>query len=165
MILELEPVFNNIGFEKSFDYELMPEDFEINGINPFLKPVTVKGSVRNSAGVVEIRAEAVAQMQLFCDRCATEILQKLTVPVNHVLVTKLNDEDNDDFLVVGDMRFNLDPLVREDLLLELPTKVLCKDNCKGICPQCGKNLNDGPCSCEKPIDPRLEALRQLLDNN
>lgn len=165
MIIELEPVFNNIGYEKSFDYELITEDCQITGINPFIKPIAVKGFVRNRAGIVEIKAQAIADMQLFCDRCAVEIHKKLIVPINHVLVTKLNNEDNDDFLVVGDMRFDLDPLAREDILLELPTKVLCRDDCKGLCPQCGKNLNQEPCSCEKPIDPRLEALRQLLDNN
>ncbi len=164
MIIELEPVFNNIGFEKSFDYELELSDCESGGVNTFVKPVTVKGSIRNSAGIVELKAKAEAEMKLMCDRCASEILRKLIVPINHVLVLKLNDENNDDFIVVEDMRFNLDPLVREDILLELPTKVLCSDDCKGICVQCGKNLNEGPCSCQKPIDPRLEALKQLLDN-
>ena len=50
-----------------------------------------------------------------------------------------------------------------DLVLELPLRYLCKPDCKGLCCRCGKNLNDGPCGCQKEIDPRLAALRQLLD--
>ena len=51
----------------------------------------------------------------------------------------------------------------EDVVLNLPSKVLCKDDCKGLCPQCGKNLNDGPCDCKEPVDPRLAGLLELLN--
>ena len=53
--------------------------------------------------------------------------------------------------------------MREELLLFFPTKMLCKPDCKGLCCKCGKNLNDGPCDCQKDVDPRLESLLQLLD--
>ena len=59
---------------------------------------------------------------------------------------------------------DLDELVMSDLLLTLPMKHLCREDCKGLCAQCGKNLNEGDCGCiKKPVDPRLEALRKLLD--
>jgi uncharacterized protein len=58
----------------------------------------------------------------------------------------------------------LDEIVTEDVFLNLPAKFLCSDDCKGMCFKCGKDLNSGSCSCEKDIDPRLEALKQLLDN-
>mgnify|MGYP001091754997 FL=1 len=61
---------------------------------------------------------------------------------------------------------DLEELARTDILLELPTKVLCSEDCKGLCSQCGKNLNEGECSCEKKqIDPRLAILSQLLDQD
>ena len=87
----------------------------------------------------------------------------MLVPLEHVLLTHLDEEDTGEFIVVEGMRLDLTALVREDLLLALPAKFLCREDCKGLCPMCGKNLNDGSCSCKKPIDPRLEALRQLLD--
>jgi uncharacterized protein len=62
------------------------------------------------------------------------------------------------------MRLNLDELVEEDVNLALPTKYLCKDDCKGLCSSCGKNLNNGQCDCKAPIDPRMEALLQLLED-
>ena len=99
-----------------------------------------------------------------CDRCASSIDRVFTVPVSHTLVTSLNDEENDELILVEDMHFELDPLVREDIFLTLPSKILCKEDCKGVCQFCGANLNEGQCSCKKPVDPRLEALKQLLDN-
>ncbi|MBR3755030.1 MAG: DUF177 domain-containing protein, partial [Clostridia bacterium] len=58
-----------------------------------------------------------------------------------------------------------DELVTEDILLGLPTRHLCKEDCKGVCQYCGKNLNHDSCSCSAPLDPRLAVLKQLLDNN
>ena len=79
-----------------------------------------------------------------------------------MLISHLNDEDNDEFILVEDMKLDLDSLVREDMILALPAKILCRDDCKGLCQYCGKNLNLGSCSCKKPIDPRLQALADLL---
>ena len=82
----------------------------------------------------------------------------------HVLVNALNDEENDTFLLVENESIELDDLLREDILLELPTKFLCKPDCKGLCPQCGKNLNEGKCGCSaRQVDPRLEILKKLID--
>ena len=69
----------------------------------------------------------------------------------------------DDYIVLPDLVLDLDALAEEDVVLNLPSKVLCKDDCKGLCPQCGKNLNDGPCDCKEPVDPRLAGLLELLN--
>ena len=59
----------------------------------------------------------------------------------------------------------LKELVLSDLLLNLPMKHLCREDCKGLCPGCGVNLNREPCRCKKQVDPRWAALEQLLDKN
>lgn len=164
MILDLEPIFNNEGMVKEFDYELDLSDRELSGVMPFTSPVKVSGSVGNYTGIVEMRADATFSLDLDCDRCAKPISVPLQIRIFHTLVTHLNDESNDELLLVNELRFDLDELVTEDIFLDLPAKFLCSEDCKGICPKCGKDLNEGSCSCEKEIDPRLEALKQLLDN-
>jgi len=164
MFIELEPIFNNEGSRFAFDYELDLSAYEFGICRPFLKPVRVYGEIGNFTGIVKIRAKALVKMQTECDRCACDIEKLITVPVEHILVTHLNDEENDDFLLIDNLRFELDPLAIEDIFLALPAKILCKSDCKGLCSNCGENLNNGQCSCPKPIDPRLEALKQLLDN-
>jgi uncharacterized protein len=70
-------------------------------------------------------------------------------------------EDADEELFDG-KTIDLDPIVREQVLLALPMDVVCKDDCKGLCPQCGQNLNEKKCGCEpKFVDPRLAALKDI----
>jgi uncharacterized protein len=68
--------------------------------------------------------------------------------------------DLDVFPFDGD-RIDLEPLFREQFVLSVPYAPLCTEDCKGLCPQCGIDLNTGTCKCEKPIDPRLAALKGL----
>jgi len=58
-------------------------------------------------------------------------------------------------------KIDLEPLFREQFVLAIPYAPLCREDCKGLCPQCGIDRNTGTCSCEKPIDPRLAALKGL----
>lgn len=75
------------------------------------------------------------------------------------------DEPEDANLFQGDA-FSVDELVRDQLLLALPQKLLCTPGCKGICPRCGANLNKGSCGCPQgDVDPRLLPLMDLLDSD
>ena len=164
MFIELEPIFNNIGESFSFDYELDLSDCEYDGIFPFKAPVMVKGVVKNTAGIVVIEMKVKVFYDGLCDRCAESVKREMDYVFSHTLVSTLNNEENDELMLIEDMHFNLDPLVTEDIFLSLPTKILCSEDCKGLCPKCGVNLNLGKCSCKKEIDPRLAALKELLDN-
>ena len=164
MILDLEPIFNNEGMVKQFNYELDLSEQELNGSKPFASPVKISGHAGNYTGIVELHATADFTLETACDRCAKPISLPLATKIFHTLVTSLNDETNDELLLVNELRFNLDELITEDIFLDLPSKLLCSEDCKGVCPRCGKDLNQGSCSCEKEVDPRLAALKQLLDS-
>ena len=72
-------------------------------------------------------------------------------------------DDELDVTYLEEGRINTDHLLRENILLSLPVQPLCREDCRGLCPRCGANLNQGACSCrETPADPRFEALRKLL---
>jgi uncharacterized protein len=69
----------------------------------------------------------------------------------------------DDLTISDDVHLDLTPVVREDFLLSIPMHALCQPDCKGLCPQCGANWNEGPCDCrDEQIDPRMQVLAQLL---
>ena len=71
--------------------------------------------------------------------------------------------ENDDYIFIEDNKLDLLPPVEEQMMLEMPSKTLCREDCLGLCPKCGKNLNEGPCTCEKhETDPRLAVLKTLL---
>ncbi len=163
MILELQNLFQNSGEQLPFDTQFDFTQVDWNGLRPFVSPVYVQGLFRNEAGVVSVDMRVQFHFSAPCDRCAAEVDRAYDFRFRHLLADHLNDEDNDDFLLVEGMRLDLEDFVREDIFLALPTKFLCREDCKGLCPQCGKNLNDGSCSCKKPVDPRLAVLQQLLD--
>ena len=86
-----------------------------------------------------------------------------SVSYSHILVLSLNREDNDELIVIPDGQLDLAELAGADILLELPTSMVCDEGCKGLCPECGANLNEGDCGCRPSAgDPRLAKLRELL---
>ena len=164
MFIALESMFGG-GVERlplNCEFDFSRE--ELNGVFPFTTPVSLKGEIKNIAGVVTVEAQIKAQLQIFCDRCAEEAKLDFDIEMAHGLVCSLNEDDNDDYILVEDMKLDLERLTLEDIYLALPTKFLCKEDCKGVCAKCGANLNEGSCDCKKEIDPRLESLLELLEN-
>ena len=136
---------------------------EFYGIHPFKQPVRVVGEITNRAGVVTLSVRAKFTFDGQCDRCLTPFSCEYDIPVEHTLVTTLENEDSD-YILLDNYQLALDELVQADILLELPYKNLCREDCRGLCPQCGKNLNEGLCGCTtKSVDPRLAVLQQLLN--
>ncbi len=164
MVLDLKKAFITEGYFRPIEYELDLSDVEYYGVFPLKKPIAISGEVTNKAGVVHLRIRCAALYEAPCDRCGITAAEQVVVDNEYVLTTELQKEDNDSLLLVENMEFNLDELCRTDVLLHIPMKHLCREDCKGICQKCGKNLNEGDCGCSlKEIDPRLQALADLID--
>ena len=164
MLLQCRPLF--MGEEKSLpiDTELDFSQVEFQGGCPFTDPIHVTGAVTVRAGVVQLSARAVFVFHGACDRCLAPYAKAYDIPLEHTLVTTLEKEENDDFILLDNYQLDLTDLVMADILLELPYKSLCREDCRGLCPMCGKNLNEGLCGCNrKSVDPRLAVLGQLLE--
>lgn len=76
----------------------------------------------------------------------------------------MQNEEDDEILLLEDGKVDAGELAREAFILDMDTKTLCSEDCKGLCPRCGADLNLGPCSCKKDVDPRLAVLAKLLEN-
>lgn len=164
MFLDLKRVFSQEEESLPFQYEFSLSSTDFNGIFPFVSPISAKGKVENRAGAVHLDADVSFGFSMPCDRCASVIDTRYNYSFHHVLVPSLNDEDNDVYIEVENERLDLDELLRANILLELPSKYLCSPDCKGLCPKCGRNLNEGDCGCDlHQADPRLEILKQLID--
>jgi len=164
MLLNLKKVFSDDNELLPFEYQLDLASIDINGFNPFVSPLAVKGTVKSHAGSAQLDADVSFDFSIPCDRCTTQINTHYQYAFNHILVLTLNDEENDSYIQVENYQLDLDELLRADVLLELPTKYLCKLDCKGLCSVCGQNLNSGSCGCNvHQVDPRLEVLKQLVD--
>lgn len=163
MLLNLSGVF--AGSESlPFEYEMDLSDLEFSGCSSLKKPVKIKGAAKNRAGVVFIELTAEYTISAPCDCCAADIERKESLPLTYVVVQETEGEDTEDFVVAEDQKVDLDPLVRDDIVIRYPSKLLCSPDCKGLCPNCGKNLNEGDCDCAKEqTDPRLDALKAFFD--
>jgi len=137
---------------------------ELDGVKPFCAPVKGQAHFKGFADSVLLDAHLTYTTVMPCDRCGEMTSREWVKDFSHILVEKLSDEqDDDEYIVVPDGRLDLDELLREDILLDLPSKYLCSPDCRGLCPKCGKNLNEGDCGCDRrEIDPRLEVLKSLL---
>ena len=166
MLLGLSKVIDCPGASVPFSVSVDLSDLCYGISYPVTEPVLASGTVRNTAGVLMMKGDLTTTIHGTCDRCASPFDREIRFPINVVLVTELADEENEDewvFPLEGDSA-NLDDIVRTVFVLNLDSKLLCKEDCEGLCCRCGKNLNDGPCNCQKELDPRFAALKQLLEN-
>ena len=136
------------------------------------EPPEITGRVSRSGHEVRVRGKINARAEVDCDRC----LKSVTVPVETEFdVTYVPEEDyreseaaelkEDDLSlsVFDGATIDVDELVREQLLLALPTRALCTEECKGLCPVCGADRNADTCDCEtKEVDPRWAALKSVM---
>lgn len=148
MVLNLKRFFDIPGETKSIDYAISPENLEQYKACTFVSPVAVKGNLVNRAGIVTIDISVTFTLKHICDRCLKEFTREYSYDFSHILVSSTNHQD-DEFIVCPDCKLDLDELAISDLLLQLPSKTLCKDDCKGLCCHCGADLNIGECSCAK----------------
>ena len=164
MTMDLKQLFEVVGERISLDEALDFSDRTLFGTHPFVTPVQVTGEIANQAGVVVLSMQLTYTMHLTCDRCLDEFERAFSCSWEHLLVAEpLTDDSDTENIEVPDGLLNLDELVWADILLNLPSKLLCREDCKGLCPQCGQNRNHGSCSCtEKTVDPRWAALDELL---
>ena len=165
MLLGLSKIIDCPGASVTFETSVDLSDLRYGTSYPVSEPVLASGMVRNTAGVLMMTGSITTCIHGICDRCASEFDREIDFPIDVVLVTELANEENEDewvFPLEGDSA-DLDDIVRTVFVLNLDSKLLCKEDCQGLCHRCGKNLNDGPCNCQKELDPRFAALKQLLE--
>lgn len=114
----------------------------------FATPVKVTGKIANHAGVVRLTMHIAFSLLVTCDRCLKETVQSFDYQEAHTVVRMLESEENEEDYVLARAE-SIDPeeIAVTDLLLALPTKMLCREDCKGLCPVCGCDRNETDCGC------------------
>ena len=164
MLLGLSKIIDCPGQSLSFSDSIDLSDLQYGNCNPVTEPVEAFGIVRNTAGVLMMQGKITTTIHGVCDRCTEAFTRDVEFPIDVVLVTELADEGSEDegvFILKGD-NADLEEIIRTVFVLNMDSRLLCSEDCKGICGGCGKNLNYESCVCQKEIDPRLAALQQLL---
>ena len=156
------------GVEKSFHEEL-----DLNELLSERKDVLSAGKLRADLdvrpydGTAQVAGTLTVDLSMSCSRCLEPVKEHLSISIEerfaHVSMVKEESAD-EDLIVVKEDKVDLRPYVEGTLLIYLPLAPLCADDCRGLCPSCGTNLNEQSCGCSRTdIDPRLEALKKLLE--
>lgn len=154
-------VHEQIGYSREFQFEIphvrLSEDFEVSDLEGTAR---ITRTPQGLPVQVKMQARVAAQ----CVRCLTEIQQPLEVDFTEMYAFNKSQATESGLILPDDQHIDLAPLLREYFLLEVPIGPLCKEDCKGLCPVCGVNLNVNDHTHEdEVIDPRLSVLKSLLE--
>ena len=155
-----------------FEFKIGSGDIDLDADGTrLIGDINVVGELSKSAAKTDVKGSIKAPLEVNCTRCLTPVQRELDIVFDVDFVDKglfpdskethLESADLDIDVIEGN-ELDLSEVVREQILLNLPEQVLCREDCKGICPSCGKDLNEGECKCgEEEIDPRWAALKDL----
>jgi len=172
MLISLSEIMNlPVGDVQKRTAAYEADCFVLCGVTyPILEKEEVRMSITNQGGrKVKIETETKVVLSVPCDRCLAE--QRVEIPISSEVEVdfnaseedRVNDLNETDYIDGYDL--DVDRMVYEEILLGFPMKVLCQDDCKGICKVCGANLNQGECGCNRTEpDPRMSVIRDIFNN-
>ncbi len=161
MFVDISEILNKKNAKLSFDISeyISTNDYKPN-INEFLSPVKVEGTVVNINKEFRLTAKGTVMVLINCDRCLKNIEYTLNFDIDEIYA---NTGGCGEIEVFDGSIIDISSAVKKNIIFSLPMKVVCKEDCKGLCPVCGKNLNEGDCSCDTSyINPSFESLRSLF---
>jgi uncharacterized protein len=149
-----------------YDFEGKASDLEI--FEPYIGNFMTNVVISKFDNQIILDTDTVITANLICDRCANEFHSDIKSNFRNVYLFKVNIKDTEDekedvvFIHPDTDKIDLEKDIRDFAVLAVPMKNLCSEDCKGLCPNCGKNLNEGPCNCdEENTDPRWEPISKL----
>ena len=171
MVLDLTRLLSGEVNKICVDFDLSPEFDDgytaaLDGVE-FTSGARVVGEVTDNAGYMRLSVEVSLGYRGECARCLRTVDGTLSFRFERTVVSedtlsRESDEDDysDEYAVLDDGKLDIDSQLREMLILEFPSKILCSDDCKGLCIKCGHDLNDGECGCDRTHrDPRWDVLK------
>ncbi|MDD3715805.1 MAG: DUF177 domain-containing protein [Candidatus Marinimicrobia bacterium] len=144
-----------------FDFTAKRTHFDIPELH---QDVQLHAEVYRSGSNFYVSATVKTVLELECDRCLDPYRMPVEETFRVIFARNIEDEKEDDVAVLepGAVELDLRPFVRDILMLIIPFKKLCSENCRGLCVLCGANLNRETCSCDRNrIDPRWDKLNEL----
>ena len=169
MKIDISNIVKSINKETTEKISLTFDSFESRlGAFPIQKKAPVELHIANKdnkklliSGIVDV------EVVIPCGRCLEEVLTPIHFDIDKELVIEdkqLRDEEMDETDYLIGFELDVDKLVYAEILVNWPMRVLCKDDCKGICKVCGMNLNKGACSCQRTeLDPRMAAIQDIFN--
>lgn len=165
-ILDVSKALKVPGQEYAFQADAMIEDMEVLSDPVSFDEVTCEGTFFGTGERISVKGEAHGKITSRCCRCLEPVSINLSAEVDAVFARQIDPEDPDLYIFEGS-KIDITDAVRDALLLELPYRFLCSEDCKGLCPRCGSNLNLGTCTCQEGGEATnpFSALKAILHDD
>lgn len=166
MLVNLSDVFTSEGKVTALSVPLEMKSFQ-SGMGDFrllaASPVTLRFT-NDGAGRARLEGFADLKFECRCDRCLAETPVSLQLEFEDLLFSPGHTGEGEEVPVFMDgFQFDVETFVYEEILMNWPMKILCREDCRGVCPVCGKNLNEGDCGCDTFVpDPRMAAIQEIF---
>ena len=165
MKVQISDIVSGKDRNKKIEYKFEMPQFEFEG--DIIKPVSscsVVGKISADSDILILTAEIKVDLEMICSRCLDTFIYPIDIDIEERFTTNSKSEDEEAVVVLDDV-LDITEVVETSIISTLPIKRVCKDDCKGLCQECGCNLNFNTCSCNKEdVDIRFEALRGFFDN-
>ena len=168
MIIDISKIVKSINKEVSEEVSIELTSFKSRlGEFPILQKSPVVLSIANQENAaVFIRGSVDVTLSIPCGRCLEEVPTQICFDIDKKLDIQegglVDDEMEENDYLIG-FELDVDKLVYAEILVNWPMKVLCKEDCEGICKVCGANLNKGDCGCQRTeLDPRMAAIQDIF---
>ena len=150
--------------EINVEYNLAPLYFDGEKIES-TETLKLNGSINSLDEVLTLKASIKTKLKLSCSRCLESFIYPIDIDIEERYTNNKELQEDEEIIFVDSDTFDIAKVVENIIISTLPIKRLCTDNCKGLCTQCGKNLNEGSCQCEtNDVDLRLAKLKELFGN-
>ena len=151
----------NVGYSRNFQFDIphtvVDDDLELKALLGTLH------ATRTGQGVY-LHGELKSQISLDCVRCLEPFVQTLSAEIDELFIHPPEPDQDPELTISEEAILDLNPILRELFILDIPTQPVCQMDCKGLCPVCGENRNEQPCKHpEEDIDPRMAVLKTLLE--
>ncbi|GIM27839.1 hypothetical protein CPJCM30710_05050 [Clostridium polyendosporum] len=167
MILQISDLLSKRERTKQVIYTFNMNELTFDGeVIKSLVPVTVNGILTVSADIVALDVDVTTDLELCCSRCLKNFSYPINIKVNEKFTNNKSTAENDDDIILADGdKLDITEIIVNNIISTLPIKRLCSESCKGLCQQCGTDLNTKRCSCDiGDVDIRLAKLKDLFAN-
>jgi uncharacterized protein len=153
MRINLKDAFILDRYEKDVEFQLsVGEDEDLNTLASFPEAPKVRFSIRGKYGMVMCKTEIDFKCISFCSRCLCEVCDEIRIENERRMITDPLKEDEDTILLESNLNFDPEQEAKNQIIMEFPERFLCSEDCKGLCPNCGCNLNESECNCRENSD-------------
>ncbi|EHI98457.1 protein of unknown function DUF177 [Clostridium sp. DL-VIII] len=165
MKVQISDIISGKDRSKNIDYtfEIPVFNFEGDAIKS-VGPCEVIGVISSDSDILILNAKIKTNLEMTCSRCLDTFIYPIDIDIEERFTTNRDSEDDEAIVVMDDV-LDITDIVENSIISTLPIKRVCKNDCKGLCQECGCNLNHASCSCQKEnVDIRFEVLKGLFDN-